>query len=174
MSVTRGFGLLKGDAAHRLQTLCSCGTRRCLAARSLGPPNNIYIYIYIYIYVYIYVHTIIIVIIIVKLIIIKLIIVIIIVIVIVIIIIIRRRIVKVIIRARNQLARAAARPPLLSMLSTGGQPVVNRWFCSSICLHRISFVRASEESFRTVSTIPQKAIGSVVFWANRPVGHTAG
>ena len=29
-------------------------------------------------------------------------------------------------------------------------PLVNRWFCSSTGLHRISFVRACEETFRTV------------------------
>ena len=28
-------------------------------------------------------------------------------------------------------------------------PKLNRWFCSPIGLHRISFVRASEESFKT-------------------------
>ena len=50
------------------------------------------------------------------------------------------------------------------------KPVVNRGFCSSIGLHRISFVLASEETFGTVSSMLRKARGKVVSWANRPVG----
>ena len=46
--------------------------------------------------------------------------------------------------------RRALLVPRLNRGSTGGQPVVNRGFCSSTGLHRISFVRACEETFRTV------------------------
>ena len=46
--------------------------------------------------------------------------------------------------------RKALAVPLLNRGSTAGQLLVNRLFCSSTGLHRISFVRSSEESFRTV------------------------
>ena len=49
------------------------------------------------------------------------------------------------------------------------RPVVNRRFCSSIRLHMISFVRVSEKS-RQLSSMPWWAKGTVVFWANWPVG----
>ena len=42
-----------------------------------------------------------------------------------------------------------------SGLRPADKPVVNRGFCSPIGLHRISFGRASEESFRTVSTMSE-------------------
>ena len=44
-------------------------------------------------------------------------------------------------------------------------------FAPPSVLQRISFVRASEDTFRTVSSMPWKAQGAVVgLWANRPVG----
>ena len=54
--------------------------------------------------------------------------------------------------------------------STAGQPLVNRGFSSSVGLHRISFVRASEETSRTVSSIRWRARGRVVSWPDRPDG----
>ena len=50
---------------------------------------------------------------------------------------------------RNQ-KRIAAVVPRINRLSTAYQPLVNRLSCSSIGLHRVSFVRAFEESFKTV------------------------
>ena len=47
---------------------------------------------------------------------------------------------------------------------------VNCSLCSPIGLNRISVVRASGESFRTVVLDALEARGSVVSWANRPVG----
>ena len=59
---------------------------------------------------------------------------------------------------------------MVNRWSTGCQPVVNRGFCSSIGLHRISFVRACEETFRTVVYDTLGARGTFGFMANRPVG----
>ena len=70
---------------------------------------------------------------------------------------------------RNHVRRAAV-VPRINRLSTGCQPRVNRTFCSPVGLHGISFVRASVESFRTVCHDRRKAKGTVVFWANRPIG----
>ena len=53
------------------------------------------------------------------------------------------------------------------------KPSVNRWVFSSAVLNRISFVRASEESSRTVvlhSPEGTGSQGSIVSWANRPTG----
>ena len=50
----------------------------------------------------------------------------------------------------NSQQRRALAVPQLNRWSTVGQPLVNRTFCSSTVLHRISFVRACEEMFRTV------------------------
>ena len=50
---------------------------------------------------------------------------------------------------RSQERRAAV-VPRINRLSTARQPPVNRLSCSSIGLHRISFVRASGGSFKTV------------------------
>ena len=47
-------------------------------------------------------------------------------------------------------------------------PLINRGFRSSIGLNRISFVRASEETSRTVSSIRWGAKGRVVSWPPRP------
>ena len=47
---------------------------------------------------------------------------------------------------------------------------VNGLLCSAISLQRILFVRASGELFRTFVFDPMGAKGSVVSWANRPVG----
>ena len=49
----------------------------------------------------------------------------------------------------NSQQRRALAVPRLNRWSTAGQPLVNRTFCSSTGLHRISFVRACEETFRT-------------------------
>ena len=43
-------------------------------------------------------------------------------------------------------AKRALAAPLINRLSTAGQPRVNRCFCSSVGLHRISLVRASGET----------------------------
>ena len=51
----------------------------------------------------------------------------------------------------------------------GFVPRLNRTFVSSIGLHRISLVRASEESFKT-GLFDALARVTVVFWANRPIG----
>ena len=50
----------------------------------------------------------------------------------------------------NSQQRRALAVPRLNRWSTAGQPRVNRGLCSSTGLHRISFVRACEETFRTV------------------------
>ena len=50
----------------------------------------------------------------------------------------------------NSQQRRALAVPRLNRWSTAGQPLVNRTFCSFTGLHRISFVRACEETFRTV------------------------
>ena len=52
------------------------------------------------------------------------------------------------------------------------KPVVNRWLCSSIGLHRISIDPASENIIRdsVFDDLEGKRDGSVVSWANRPVG----
>ena len=46
--------------------------------------------------------------------------------------------------------RTPADKPRINRLLTANTQVANRGVCSSISLHRISFVRASEESSRTV------------------------
>ena len=66
--------------------------------------------------------------------------------------------------------RRALADPLINRGLTAGQPRVNRWFRSSIGLNRISFVRASEETSRTVSSIRWRARGRVVSWPDRPDG----
>ena len=48
-------------------------------------------------------------------------------------------------------------------------PLVNRWFCSSIDLHRIFFVRAFEESPWRVVPIILRATGTGNSWAPRSV-----
>ena len=50
----------------------------------------------------------------------------------------------------NSQQRRALAVPLLNSCSTADEPLVNGDFCSSTGLHRISFVRACEEMFRTV------------------------
>ena len=50
----------------------------------------------------------------------------------------------------NSQQRRALAVSQLNRWSTAGQPLVNRTFCSSTVLNRISFVRACEETFRTV------------------------
>ena len=50
----------------------------------------------------------------------------------------------------NSQQRRALAVLRLNRWSTAGQPLVNRTFCSSTGLNRISFVRACEETFRTV------------------------
>ena len=47
----------------------------------------------------------------------------------------------------NSQQRRALAVPRLNRWSTAGEPLVNRTFCSSTGLHRISFVRACEETF---------------------------
>ena len=60
----------------------------------------------------------------------------------------------------------------INRLSTGCQPVVNRSLCSSIGLHRVSLVRASERRSGDVSSMPWRIRGtfSFVSWANSSVG----
>ena len=48
----------------------------------------------------------------------------------------------------NSQQRRALAVPLLNRGQTTDQPLVNRRFCSSTDLHRISFVHACEETFR--------------------------
>ena len=50
------------------------------------------------------------------------------------------------------------------------KPLVKRGFCSPIGLHRISLVRASEESFGTGAKMPWTVRGTVASWAMRSVG----
>ena len=50
----------------------------------------------------------------------------------------------------NSQQRRALAVPVINRLPTADKPRVNRGFCSSTGLHRISFVRACEETFRTV------------------------
>ena len=61
-------------------------------------------------------------------------------------------------------------PGTKSAFRPGDKPVVNRGFCSSVGLHTISLVRASEESFRTVFSICWRARGRLVPWPDRPNG----
>ena len=70
----------------------------------------------------------------------------------------------------NSQQRRALAVPRLNRWSTAGQPLVNRTFCSSTGLHRISFVRACEETFRTVVYGTLGARGTVAFGADRNVG----
>ena len=49
-------------------------------------------------------------------------------------------------------------------------PRVNRWFCSSVGLHRNSFVRASRDTPRRVFFDCREVSGTVASWANRLVG----
>ena len=50
----------------------------------------------------------------------------------------------------NSQQRRALVVPLLNRWSTAGQLLVNRTFCSPTGSHKISFVRACEETFGTV------------------------
>ena len=73
----------------------------------------------------------------------------------------------------NRRRYTGQRPGTKSARGPGDQPVVNRGFCSSIGLHRISFVRASEAS-RTVSSIRWEqegglSLGQIDPTASRPV-----
>ena len=70
----------------------------------------------------------------------------------------------------NSQQRRALAVPRLNRWSTAGQPLVNRLFCSLSGLHRISFVRACEETFRTVVKVPWRDRGTVAFEADRNVG----
>ena len=63
----------------------------------------------------------------------------------------------------NQERRAPARVP-------ADKPVVNRGFCSSIGLNRVSFVRSSRVTPRRLSSIVWGVRGAVFSLANSPVG----
>ena len=56
----------------------------------------------------------------------------------------------------SQKRKAAVVPWVIGRFSTGFQPLVNRLWCSPIGLNRVSFVRASEESFKTVVVAREK------------------
>ena len=66
-------------------------------------------------------------------------------------------------RTAPPLRRASPRP-------APTHPWYVRVLDSTNLMHGISFVRASEKSFRTVSSMLRGAKGTGVFWANRPVG----
>ena len=61
--------------------------------------------------------------------------------------------------------RRALAAPLIKNLLTAGQMRINRWFRSGIGLHRISLVRASEDTF---NTIRWRARSRVLSKPNRP------
>ena len=69
----------------------------------------------------------------------------------------------------NQERRAAV-VPQINRGYNGYQLVVSRTFCSAIDLHRISFVRASRDTPRRAAFDCLGVKGSVVSWADRPVG----
>ena len=66
--------------------------------------------------------------------------------------------------------RRALAVPMINRSETAVKSVVNRWFRSPIGLHRISFVRASEASSRTVSSIRWRAKVMVFSWPDRLEG----
>ena len=66
--------------------------------------------------------------------------------------------------------RRAAVVPRINRLSTADNPRVNRWLCSPIGLHRISVVRASEETSTTFAFDSPERQRTVLPWANRSVG----